>query len=51
MALLHKGKIEADLKTVESDWTAGNFFDAGKEAADMLELVLGPVKHAEVYLQ
>lgn len=50
MALLHKAKIEADVKQIEADWTAGNFFTAGKEAADALAIVLGPV-HPSAFLQ
>jgi len=41
--LLHHSKIEADLKEVESDYTAGKYMDSGKAAADALMLVAGPV--------
>merc|ERR1711865_1218019 len=50
MALLHKAKIEADVKQIEADWTTGNFFTAGKDAADALAIVLGPV-HPSAFLQ
>jgi hypothetical protein len=49
--LLHHAKIEADVKEVESDFTAGKFMDSGKAAADALMLVAGPVTPAKVYLQ
>jgi len=41
--LLHRGKVEADVTTIKNDFTAGKYFDAGKAAADALELVAGPV--------
>ena len=41
--LLHHAKIEADVKEVESDYTAGKYMDSGRAAADALILVAGPV--------
>jgi len=41
--LLHKKKIEADISTVETDWAAGEYFQSGKAAADILYIALGPV--------
>ena len=43
-ALLHKKKIEADIKAAKTDWNSGNFYQAGEDAADLLTLALGPVK-------
>ena len=48
-ALLHKKKIEADIKAAKTDWNSGNFYQAGEDAADLLTLALGPVKK-ESYL-
>jgi len=45
---LHHKKVEADIETVKNDLTSGDFKGAGTTAADLLELVLGPVEQPSV---
>ena len=39
----HKAEITADISTLESDWDAGKYFDAGKDVADIATLAIGPI--------
>jgi len=48
--LLHHAKIEADIKEVESDYTAGKYMDSGRAAADALIQVAGPVNPSKTAL-
>jgi len=45
---LHKDAIMTDVHALESDWDAGNYFDAGKDLADAATLAIGPIE-TEVY--
>jgi len=45
---LHHKKVEADIAAVKNDFDSGDFKDAGTVAADLLELVLGPVEKKSV---
>ena len=42
--LLHGRKIKADIKQEETDWSSGDYFQAGKDTADALQLAVGPMK-------
>lgn len=44
--LFHGDEIKADLAKEQADWSAGNYFDAGKDTADALVLAVGPVPTA-----
>lgn len=41
--ILHEKKIKGDIKLLETDWSAGEYFDAGEEAADIVRIAVGPV--------
>ena len=41
--LFHGKEIKADIAKEEADWSAGNYFDAGKDTADALTAAVGPV--------
>jgi len=43
---MHKPMITSDLTELKSDWTAEQYFSAGKKAGDLLNLVVGPVHPA-----
>ena len=45
--LFHGSQIKADFAKEETDWSAGNYFDAGKDIADALTLAVGPIQTAE----
>jgi len=45
--LLHHKKITTDIKAVGHDWSAQQFFEAGKAAGDALIIAVGPVKHTK----
>lgn len=45
--LFHGSQIKADIATEEADWSAGSYFDAGKDIADALTLAVGPIQSAE----
>ena len=42
--LLHSKKIKADITKEESDWSSGDYFNAGADVADALTLAVGPMK-------
>ena len=42
--LLHGRKIKKDIASEESDWSAGNYFQAGADIADALTLATGGIK-------
>jgi phage regulator Rha-like protein len=48
---LHHKKVEADIATIKSDFDSGDYKGSGATAADLLELVLGPVEQPAVFLQ
>jgi hypothetical protein len=41
---LHKAEITTDIGSLENDWDAGNYFDAGKDLADIATLAIGPIQ-------
>lgn len=41
--LLHHKKMEADISEIKSDFSAGQYFNSGKVAADLAITALGPV--------
>lgn len=41
--LMHKKGIKADAALTEADWSAGNYFDAGVDAAALMTLAVGPI--------
>ena len=42
--LFHGRKIRKDIDQEEADWSAGNYFDAGKDTAEALMLAVGPMQ-------
>jgi hypothetical protein len=42
--LFHNKEIKADIAKEESDWSSGDYFNAGKDTADALTLAVGPIK-------
>ena len=40
---LHRRAIKADIASVKSDWWAGDFYQSGFVAADLVKLAVGPV--------
>lgn len=46
--LLHGRTIKKDIAQEESDWSAGNYFDAGKDTALALTEAVGPINSAAV---
>ena len=44
--LFHGSQIKADIAKEEADWSAGSYFDAGKDVADALTLAVGPIQTA-----
>jgi hypothetical protein len=42
--LFHSKEIKADIAKEESDWSSGDYFNAGKDTADALTLAVGPIK-------
>ena len=42
--LLHKGAITADITATKTDYAAKSYFAAGKDAADLLTILMGPIQ-------
>jgi len=42
--LFHQKEIKADIAATEADWSAGQYFDAGKETAMALTAAVGPIQ-------
>jgi len=42
--LLHKKAVKADVAAIETDGQAGQWFQTGDDVADLLTLVVGPIK-------
>lgn len=42
--LAHHEEATKDIEQEKSDWAAGNDFDAGKDMADLVTLLLGPIE-------
>ena len=38
--LLHKKAVSADIAAIKADWDAGSFFATGKDAADLLTVLI-----------
>ena len=49
--LFHKSKIQADWTAEKNDWASGNYFQAGKEMADLVVLAVGPIAEPTAFLQ
>ena len=41
---LHRKAIKSDIGSLETNFGAGDFFQAGQDAADLLKLAIGPIK-------
>merc|ERR1712156_438168 len=41
---LHKAEITTDIGNLENDWDAGQYFNAGKDLADIATLAIGPIQ-------
>lgn len=47
--VFHKKAIDADVSTIKTDWSAGQYYASGQAAADLLYVAVGPVEQpAEV---
>lgn len=44
--LFHKADIQADIKSVETDWTTGTYFKSGEDLAALMTLAIGPITPA-----
>ena len=44
--LFHGNQIKQDIAQEETDWSAGNYFDAGKDTAAALTLAVGPIENS-----
>ena len=42
--LLHKRAVKADITAVRADWTAKSYFSVGKDAADLVTVLVGPIE-------
>lgn len=42
--LLHKRAVTADIAAMKADWAASSFFATGKDAADLLTVLVGPIE-------
>merc|ERR1712045_1089656 len=49
--LFHASEIEADAKAISSDWNSKNYYQSGKDLADLLTLSLGPVESSVVAIE
>lgn len=45
--LFHRSEIEADAKAISTDWNSGNYYQSGKDLADLLTLSLGPIESSD----
>ena len=43
--LFHGNQIKQDIAQEEADWSAGDYFDAGKDTAAALTLAVGPIEN------
>jgi len=41
--LLHKKAVTADITAVKTDYAAKSYFATGKDAADLLTILVGPI--------
>ena len=42
--LLHRGDITTDIANIKSDFDAKSYFKTGKDAADLLTVLVGPMQ-------
>merc|ERR1712045_951305 len=49
--LFHASEIETDAKAISTDWNSGNYYQSGKDLADLLTLSLGPVESSVVAIE
>ena len=47
--LLNHKQIKADIAAEKADWSNGNFFQAGKDTADAIVYLLGPIEEVKTY--
>ena len=40
----HKSEIKADISTLEADWTAKEYFEAGDDLAALMTVAIGPIE-------
>ena len=40
----HKKEIQADVTTLETDWDAASYFQAGDDLAALMTLAVGPIE-------
>ena len=40
----HKSEIKADITTLETDWDASSYFQAGDDLAALMTLAVGPIE-------
>jgi len=42
--MFHKKAVKADISAVRSDWDNKSYFSVGKDAADLLTVLVGPME-------
>lgn len=45
-AIIHNKEIQKDFKLEKADWAAKNYYHSGLYSADMVQIMIGPVKKA-----
>jgi len=45
---LNRNDIKKDIASLKSDWSSKNFFDAGKDTADIMQDFIGEVPVVEI---
>ena len=46
--LLHKRAIKTDIANVKADWALDHYYKSGVDAADLVNLAVGPIKKTVV---
>ena len=49
--LFHRSEIESDAKAISTDWSSGNYYQSGKDLADLLTLSLGPIESSDAVIE
>ena len=42
--MFHKKAVKADISAVRSDWDNKSYFSVGKDTADLLTVLVGPME-------
>ena len=42
--MLHKKAVTADITAVRTDWTNKSYFSVGKDAADLVTVLMGSIE-------